>query len=415
MGNGPSSIEGSPCVHCGLCLEACPTYRLTGVEAESPRGRLYLMKAIADGRMTLDATSASHLDSCLGCLACETTCPSGVAYRHHIEGIRPRLRGLRRDTFRGFVYRAMRNERWQRVAVGIAALLDAVGLQQFRRTLPGIGLVPARRGGPQEKRSPETEVAPHARRPSVALLTGCGARVFRPSLEAAVRQVLEMNGVRVVTLESDSCCGALALHEGRDAEARAHSSATLKRAGELGVDHVVTAAAGCRAALEEFARLPRTEPASAFGAPPREPTVREICELLVEIEFRKPVARVTSDERMVAYHDACHLLHAARVVEPPRTVLAAAGLTVCDLGENSICCGSAGTYNMTHAETAAALGGRKADLASEGGFRQIAVANLGCILQIERALALSGSTGIRVAHPVEYLSDAYDTEALKQR
>jgi len=140
--------------------------------------------------------------------------------------------------------------------------------------------------------------------------------------------------------------------------------------------------------------------------------IREICELLVEIPFRKPVTQATGNERVVAYHDACHLLHAARVIEPPRAILDAAGMTVRDLGENSICCGSAGTYNLTHARMADALGERKADLASAGGFRQIAVANLGCILQIERALAISDRANVRVAHPVEYLADAYRAEAV---
>ncbi len=252
-------------------------------------------------------------------------------------------------------------------------------------------------------------------RPRVALLTGCGARVFRPALEAAVCQVLEANGVRFVRLESDFCCGALALHEGRDTEARALASDTLRRAAELGVDHVVTAAAGCRAALADFARTSRPGPSSSTGALRGEPSVREICELLVEIEFRKPVIRATGDERIVAYHDACHLLHAARVIEPPRVILGAAGMTVRDLGENSVCCGSAGTYNLTHARTADALGRQKADLASAGGFRQIAVANLGCILQIERALAISDRANVRVAHPVEYLVDAYRAEALEPK
>jgi glycolate oxidase iron-sulfur subunit len=414
VSNAQNPVDGSPCVHCGLCLEACPTYRLTGIEAESPRGRLYLMKAIADGRMALDAGSASHLDSCLGCLSCETACPSGVAYRQHIEGVRPQLLGLRRGTFRGAAYRALRSERFQRAAVGIAAFLDALGLERFRRILPGIGLVSARRKAPRRTRMPDTSLDSRTQQPTVALLIGCGARVFRPSLESAVRLVLAVNGVQVVALEPDHCCGALALHEGRDAEARALASATLRRAAELGVDHVVTAAAGCRAALEDLARARSFEPTSPTSAPSGGPTVREICELLVEIEFRRPITPVTSDERIVAYHDACHLVHAAKIVEPPRSVLGATGMTVRDLGENSICCGSAGTYNITHVKMADALGARKAELAAAGAFRQVAVANLGCILQIERALALSGCASVRVAHPVEYLSDAYLTEGLRR-
>jgi glycolate oxidase iron-sulfur subunit len=177
----------------------------------------------------------------------------------------------------------------------------------------------------------------------------------------------------------------------------------------------VTAAAGCRAALADFARTSRQGPSSSTAGSRGDPAVREICELLVEIQFRRPVTRATGKERVVAYHDACHLLHAARVIEPPRAILDAAGMTVRDLGENSICCGSAGTYNLTHARMAEALGERKAELASEGGFRQIAVANLGCILQIERALAISNRANVRVAHPVEYLVDAYRAEALEPK
>ncbi len=408
MSEHASPEETSPCVHCGLCLEACPTYRLTGVEAESPRGRLYLMNAIDGGRAQLDESAAGHLSSCLGCLACETACPSGVAYGRRIEEFRPRLRATGLVTtrvFRALAYRALRSERHQRIAGRAATLLDSLGLGRVRRRIPGIGLMP-KRAATASRAQERLAQAPSAEpRLSVALLTGCGARVLRPSLETAVLDALSFNGIRAHRLDARYCCGALALHEGRTDEAHVLASETLRRARELGVDYVVTAAAGCRAALGDAESHAKR---GTLGTEPsqRNPLrVREVCELLVENDFRKPRAR--SAEVEIAYHDACHLLHAAHVTAPPRAVLESTGAAVVDLGENSVCCGSAGTYNLIHREAANALGRRKAELVVERGVRRLAVANLGCILQIERALARRGIADVRIAHPVEYLAEAY--------
>ena len=413
MHENPPHAEGSPCVHCGLCLEACPTYRLSGIEAESPRGRLYLMNALTRRRASPDAATTRHLDSCLGCLACETACPSGVAYGRHIERIRPQLRRVHgspvRRALRGLAYRALRSAGWQRLAVEAATMLDALGLQRLRRRIPVLGLVPSRAGrGVQTSIPGEASSGWGRRRLSVALLTGCGSHVFRPALERAVVRVLEANDVEVRVLASRFCCGALALHEGRDEEARRLASQAFGHAASLEIDFLVTAAAGCRAFLGDVAAGATSAAGIGGAAASGALRVREICELLVEIGFRAP--RSTGAASTIAYHDACHLLNAAAVTAPPRAVLAAAGAGVADLGENALCCGSAGTYNLSHEATAKALGRRKAELVSSGGFDRVAVANLGCILQLERALALAGATGVRVAHPIEYLAEAYDGE-----
>ena len=406
-------FHGSPCVHCGLCLDACPTYRVNGLEAESPRGRLYLMEAVADGRIALDHDVAGHLDSCLGCLACETACPSGVKYGRRIEGFRPRLHGgvasRPRHAWRMLVHRALRSDRWQRLALVTARMADRTGLARLRRQLPGLSLVPAHTARASPTRSDRSASDGRPPRARVALLMGCGARVFRPELEAAVRSVLAENEIDVETMDAGICCGALSLHDGRTAEATHLASDLVRRFADAPVDYIVTVAAGCRAALGDADHLADAVLRLSGDSARLASKSREICELLVELGFRAPRGAGRT-AHTIGYHDACHLLHAARVAQPARDVLTATGAVVVDLGENAVCCGSAGTYNLVHPRTASELGRRKAELVAAGAFRQVAVANLGCILQIERALDIASAGLVRVAHPIEYLAEAYERE-----
>ena len=371
------------------------------------------MDAVADGRLSLDSAVAGHLDSCLGCLACETACPSGVSYGRRIEGFRPRLHARAERTPRGvlraFVHHALRSDRWQRFAVMTASVLDRAGLARLRRRMPGLGLVPERSPHALPGHVHGAVFGARGPRARAALLVGCGARVFRPELEAAATRVLEENGIAVERVAADMCCGALSLHDGRDAEARDLASGMIRRFADAPVDYVVTAAAGCRAALGDSNHLAEAELRRAGAAKRLAAKSREICELLVEVGFRRPEP-AAGDRRIVGYHDACHLLHGARVARASRDVLAATGAIVVELGENAVCCGSAGTYNLVHPRIADELGRRKAELVATGGFHEIAVANLGCILQIDRALANAGIAPVRVAHPIEFLAEAYDRE-----
>ena len=398
----------SPCVHCGLCLDTCPTYRLTGLEAESPRGRLYLMNAVLEDRMAFDPDVIEHLDSCLGCLACESACPSGVHYGRRIEAFRPRIerstpRLIRRARAR--LARAGANVTALRLARGVASVFDRMGGEDLRRRIPGLDLIP------RSKIATRLRFVPPPANPRlrVGLLVGCVTNELRPSIVASTVNVLHRNGIRVVVLPLETCCGALSLHSG-DSFAATRSAAALSGAvARSEVDYVVTTAAGCGAVLRRYEELFAAGAVGSDIACSVARKARDICELLVEVGLRPPHGKVTTD-RAVAYHDACHLLHGCGVDHAPREVLSAAGARWFDLGENSICCGSAGIYNLLHRRVALDLARRKVDLAVSAGASDIAVGNFGCIMQLERSLALAGHSNVGVWHPIELLEDAYGAE-----
>jgi glycolate oxidase iron-sulfur subunit len=398
----------SPCVHCGLCLDTCPTYRLTGLEAESPRGRLYLMDAVLDGVAPLDHDVIAHLDSCLGCLACESACPSGVRYGSRIEEFRPRIakedpRLVRRAL--GWLARAGRHTKTLASIRRVATTLDLLGLEAIRRRIDGLGLVPRREKGDRMPLVP----SPQAPRLRVALLVGCVADQLRPSITRAAVNVLRRNGVEAVVLPTDSCCGALDLHSGDSAAAIRSATAMCIAIASNQVDFVITTAAGCGALLRRYDDLLPDRGASCDTAAWITQHSRDICELLVEVGLRAP--RIDSvSEQAIAYHDACHLLHGCGVHQAPREVLTAAGVHWFDLGENAVCCGSAGVYNLLHPRTALDLARRKTELVLGKGVTGVAVGNIGCIMQFERALARAGRRDIAVRHPVELLEEAYRKE-----
>jgi len=395
----------SPCVHCGLCLDTCPTYRLTGLEAESPRGRLYLMDAVLEGVAPFDRSVIEHLDSCLGCLACESACPSGVRYGSRIEAFRPRI-ALEDPRFsrrvRTWLARTSGNPKALRVIRGLAVIFDLLGLETLRRRIGGLGLIPrhTRALAPQDVVSPET---PRLR---VALLVGCVADQLRPSITSSTVNVLHRNGVKVVLLPRDTCCGALDLHSGNSSASRRSASELSRVVAASRVDYVVTTAAGCGAMLRRYEDSLGRSHVGADATTWIARHTRDVCELLIEIGLRAPDVK-TPDGRAIAYHDACHLLHGVGVDRAPRQVLTTAGLRWFDLGGNSVCCGSAGIYNLLHPDAALDLARRKVALLIEKGASDVAVGNIGCIMQIEHALARAGRNDVRVWHPVELLEAAY--------
>jgi glycolate oxidase iron-sulfur subunit len=408
---------GLPCVHCGLCLNTCPTYRVLGTEADSPRGRIYIMEAVSDGSLALDSQTIAHLDGCLGCLACETACPSGVSFGRRIEAFRPRLEP--KSSGKNARVSRRRRRRTRRVSESpallragmlVAAVLDAVGLGRLRRRFPGLGLLPGRFVvGRRTMRSPRQRCntePPTSARLRAGLLAGCVADLLRPEIGEASVDVLHRHGVDVDDRGGGDCCGALDLHAGRHDEALAKARRTIDAFEAAGVDVVVTTAAGCGAMIKGYGRLLSADPTYAERAVRLVDRCKDVVELLAELGLERPASH-TQASTSVAYHDACHLLHAQGVGAEARAVVAAAtGHVPVDLGENAICCGSAGSYNLDHPDMAEALGTRKAELAREIGVRTVAVANIGCILQLERALARAG-LAIRVRHPVEMLAEAY--------
>lgn len=409
--------DGLPCVHCGLCLDTCPTYRLLGREADSPRGRIHIMQAIDAGELNLDREAAGHLDRCLGCLACETACPSGVSFGARIEKFRPRiLETLPRRPWRSLIDRAVRQPAMIRLATVAAAVLDAIGLNRLRRRLPGLALMPDRhrRTGREPAGRGATPAAepelltPVASAPRVAVLRGCVAHTLLPAIHEAAVEVLRQNGFDVIEIE-ETCCGALDAHAGRLEEARRKATETVETMTALGITRLVTTAAGCGAQIREYDRLFGDGGGSGSSTPRTiAEAAMDVSELLAEIGPRPP--KQPLDAGKVVYHDACHLRHASGITQAPREIVrAATGCTPEDLGENHLCCGSAGSYNLEHVRLARAMGDRKAELAAVAEAETIAVGNVGCVLQIERALSLQGLKA-RVRHPVELLAEAYRRE-----
>ncbi|RAY12037.1 glycolate oxidase [Actinomadura craniellae] len=398
------------CVHCGFCLPTCPTYVLWGEEMDSPRGRIHLMKQHAEGT-PLTPSMAGHFDACLGCMACVTSCPSGVQYdrlievtRAQVEQEHPRTRGER--AIRGMVFalfpyprrlralrgplRAYRRSGLDR-AVRRTGLLERISpsLAAMERLAPAPGRAP---------RLPERVAARGDRRATVGMLTGCVQREFFPGVNAATARVLALEGCDVVVPRHQGCCGALSLHSGRADEARAFARRTVE--AFEGVDVIVVNAAGCGSAMKEYADLLSGDPAWAARAEALGARTRDLAEFLVELGPRAERHPVPAT---VAYHDACHLSHAQGVRAQPRALLAGIpGLTVREIADPEICCGSAGTYNLFQPEAAGELGDRKAENVRATGAELLVAANPGCSMQIAAALRRRGEE-IAVAHTAELL------------
>jgi len=400
------------CVHCGFCLPTCPSYLLLGQEMDSPRGRIYMMKAGVEDRMALTPSVVQHFDTCLGCMACETACPSGVRYAPLIEATRATIeRDHQRPPverlFRAMLFRVLPYPRRLRVLslpIALAPLLRRSGLaaQLPPRLRALVNLAPrvtaASRGVVPEHTSAQGDI-----RRRVGVITGCVQSVFFGDVNQATVRVLAAEGCDVIAPASQGCCGALALHGGRDEEARAFARALIPVFERANVDEIVVNAAGCGSTLKEYGHLLAGDPVWAERARQFAAKVRDVTETLTELgpsrATRHPIAT------RAAYHDACHLAHAQGVRQPPRDLLAAIpGLTLVPLAENDICCGSAGIFNLVQPELAADLGRRKATHIAASGAEVVVTSNPGCILQIRSATEGADPDGRRrVFHVVEVL------------
>ncbi len=379
----------SSCVHCGFCLPACPTYRVLGEEMDSPRGRIVLMKEVLEGGLPLD-DAAVHLDRCLGCLACETACPSGVRYRDLIEPMREAL-VARRPWHARLQLRALLRVMASPTLFRAAAALGA-GAKSLAPVLPArlatmVGLLPA--GLPPPTAPPALTRARGPRRGRVALATGCVQSVLRPAITDAAIRVLAGHGVEVVVPPDQGCCGALALHSGDHAHGAALAAAHLRRF-PADVDAVLSTAAGCGSSMKTT---------HAGRAP-----VLDLLEYLDRLGLVAPLA-LASPTR-VAYQDACHLAHAQQVTSAPRRLLAAVdGLTLTPIADSGLCCGSAGLYNVEQPDLAAELGRRKAAAIAASGATLVVSANIGCLTQLQASMSIAGHP-VAVAHVVELLDMA---------
>jgi glycolate oxidase iron-sulfur subunit len=395
----PADERISDCVHCGFCLPTCPTYALWGEEMDSPRGRVYLMKLGKEGAVPLDDTYVQHFDACLGCMACVTACPSGVKYDELIEAVRPQIeRNYQRPPadrlFREMIFQLFPYPNRLRAAAVLGAVYQRVGghgrlersgvLQRLPKRLQAVEeLMPSAQLQDLTKRLPEFIPARGTeQRRRVGMLVGCVQQVFFADVNRATARVLAREGCDVVVPRGQRCCGALSEHAGREAEALVRARRLIDTFETTGVDTIVVNVAGCGSTMKEYGRLLRDDPDYAERAAAFSAKVRDISEVLAELE---PVAPRHPIEARVAYHDACHLGHGQGVRAQPRAVLRTIpGLEVTDIPEAEICCGSAGIYNMVMPEAGAELGRRKSVNVLSVDPDALATANPGCLLQIRR-------------------------------
>ncbi|MGO9597224.1 MAG: (Fe-S)-binding protein [Isosphaeraceae bacterium] len=405
------------CVHCGLCTASCPTYLETADENDSPRGRIYLMRAVIDGRLSMGPDVRRHLELCLDCRACESACPSGVHYGTLIE---PFKIALQKDApaeaktslldrfilhhlfpYSGRVKAAL----WPARLFQQTGLLDWAGRKGLFRALPGaLGRMAAMlpRLSTSPKRLPETLPPSGPRRARVGLLLGCVADALYPETNAATARVLQQNGCEVVIPRSQACCGAIHYHSGAFEPALELARRNIQAFDADAFDAIIVNAAGCGAMLKDY---PHVLPASEHDQAVRfAAKVKDISEFLVALGPLPPTHRL---DLKVAYHDACHLCHAQQIRSQPRQLLAMIpGLQLIPLDESELCCGAAGTYNLTQPEMSERLGRRKMDKIEASGAQVVAAGNVGCILQIARKIKERGSP-IQVVHPVDLLDRAY--------
>lgn len=397
------------CVHCGFCTATCPTYVTLGNELDSPRGRIYLIKDMLENDRPADEKTVLHIDRCLSCLACMTTCPSGVNYMHlvdharaHIEKTyrRPLLDRLTRTIlalvlpypgrFRAALHAA-------RLGRPFAPLFKAI--PPLKRFAAMLDLAPARIERPSVYAVPASYPGRGDRRGRVAILTGCAQPVLNPAINEAAIRLLTRLGVEVVVPEGEGCCGALVHHMGREeaalADARRNVDAWTRQIDAGGLDAIVITASGCGTTIKDYGHMLRLDPAYAEKAARVSALAKDITEYLATLDLPEPA---TAPNLTVAYHSACSMQHGQKITRQPKDLLKAAGFTVKDPPEGHLCCGSAGTYNIMQPEIAAQLKARKVRNIESTRPDLIATGNIGCITQI------ASGTDIPIVHTVELLN-----------
>lgn len=395
--SAPTQGQVDACVTCGLCLPHCPTFRLTGDETASPRGRIAAMGAVASGSLPSDETYSEMMTFCLQCRACEAACPSLVPFGAMMEGARARLADEHpggSTRLRRLLVGKVLNMKWL-----LALATSGIGVMQrlgLWRLLPK-RLRPAR-GLRRQKVFPHSAVGVHDIAPaepagSVALLAGCVMDQWFPQVHDATRGVLQMAGFQVDSPESQQCCGALASHEG--AAGAAAKMASRNVAAFAGFDYVVSDAAGCSAHLKEYGTW-------ADGGDEIARRTRDITELVADLIASGRLPRLAGGRGGVAVHDPCHLRHAQRIMAEPRTIVRAAGYTPIEIDPDGLCCGAAGLYMVYEPAAAEELGAKKAQQVQDTGLSTVVSANPGCEIQLRSHLGKN----VRILHPVELYWEA---------
>ena len=398
------------CVHCGFCTATCPTYVLLGDELDSPRGRIYLIKNMLEqggpnGSQTIGAETVKHIDRCLSCLACMTTCPSGVHYMHLVDHGRRHIeehyrRPWAERLLRRVLGRVLTRPTLLRAALHGARLAKPFAALLPKRLRPLVALAPRVVPAASAMDRPQIFPAEGERRMRVALLPGCAQQVLAPEINEATIRLLTRHGAEVVVAPGSGCCGALLHHLGKAAAALGHARANIdaweRATASGGLDAIVVNASGCGTMVKDYGFLLREDPAYAATAARIAGLARDITEVVAALGLLAPRAGVIPALR-VAYHSACSLQHGQGVEREPRELLAAAGFAVVEVPEGHLCCGSAGTYNLLQPELASALRERKLANIALTRADLVAAGNIGCITQ------LSGAAPLPVVHTVELL------------
>jgi len=399
----PSPAIIDQCVHCGFCLPVCPTYVLWNEEMDSPRGRIYLMKLASEGAAAINPSWVSHFDSCLGCMACTTACPSGVDYGKLIEATRAQIerrhkRSLAEKLYRQVIFSTFTRPDRLRLLRWPLRAYQKSGLQTLLRASRVLKLLPKKLQAmeallPQlSANEPTAELTPAAgsRRHRVGLLLGCVQREFFQDVNAATARVLAAEGCEVVAPPEQSCCGALLVHSGEEEAALALARKTIDAFKRANVELIVTNAAGCGSCVKEYGHLLRNDPQYAARAATFASKCRDVSEVLADLAPRAPRKPL---RLRVAFHDSCHLQHAQGLRSQPRALLSKIpGLELLEIPEAPICCGSAGIYNLVQPDAANALGERKAQLIAALGSDVVVTGNPGCLMQLQSSLARIGQT-----------------------
>ncbi|HEX9201476.1 MAG TPA: heterodisulfide reductase-related iron-sulfur binding cluster [Acidobacteriaceae bacterium] len=414
--HAPDKALLADCVHCGFCLPACPTYVLWGEEMDSPRGRIYMMLKAGEGNAPLDQNFRRHMDNCLGCMACMTACPSGVQYDKLIEDTRAQVdRNIPRATgdslFRRMLFATFPHPARLRALAAPLFLYQRSGLQALVRKSGLLKLLPERLRAMEALlpivpanftwKMPARTAASTAPRRRVGMLAGCVQQVFFSHVNAATARVLAAEGCEVITPENQPCCGALMVHSGLEDQATAMACKIIAIFEQANVDTIAINAAGCGSTMKEYGYLLRDDPQWADRARAFSAKCKDITEILCDLA---PIAPRNPLPLRIAYHDACHLRHAQGIYQEPRQLLAGIpGLEVAEIAESSLCCGSAGVYNLLQPEPAQQLGDRKVSHLLATKSAAVVSANPGCLLQLMSGLRRRREKELPALHMIELL------------
>jgi glycolate oxidase iron-sulfur subunit len=391
------------CVHCGFCTATCPTYVLRGDELDSPRGRIYQIKEMLEENRPAPAAVVKHIDRCLSCLSCMTTCPSGVHYMHLIDLARAHVEKTYRRPLIERVLRSLLAVLLPRPVLFRMSLVGALLGRPFRKLMPGrlgamMALAPRRLNGPSHVDRPQVFPVRGSRRGRVALMTGCAQKVLNPAINEATVRLLNRHGVEVVVTRGQGCCGALVHHMGRTAESHVQAAANIeswmREKRRNGLDAIIINASGCGTQVKDYGFMFRDDKALAEDARVVSDMTRDITEYMAEIGLNESVRPGAFP---VAYHSACSMQHGQKIARQPRDLLSQAGFEVREIAEGHLCCGSAGTYNIMQPELATRLRDRKVANIEATGAPVVAMGNIGCMTQI------AGGTDRPVVHTVELL------------